>query len=132
MLSQVRGVSLPGATPYPTFESLPQRFTRHDFTTSKALTLREIRKRLISPVESQRCVLPEWRRFQFQLMVILPSISSLEMLDEVEELDLVLAHYAVTWGLKLPRDQQLDSPSKWIEWGLKAPILSDHPNSDSD
>ena len=55
--SQVRGVSLPGAAPYPTFESLPQRFTRHEFTTSKAFTLREIRKTLISYEESQRCVL---------------------------------------------------------------------------
>lgn len=51
---QLRGVSLPGAEPYPTFESLPQRFTRHEFTTSKALTLREIRKTLISYEESQR------------------------------------------------------------------------------
>jgi len=53
-LSQVRGVSLPGAAPYPTFESLPGRFTRHEFTTSKALTLREIRKTLISYAESHR------------------------------------------------------------------------------
>jgi len=61
---------------------------------------------------------------------VLSSISSLEMLDEVEELDLVLAHYAVTWGLKLPTGQQLNS--KWIEWGLKAPAPNDHPDSDSD
>jgi len=60
------------------------------------------------------------------------SISSLEMLDEVEELDLVLAHYAVTWGLKLPAGQQLNSPTKWIEWGLKTPTHGDHPDSDSD
>ncbi|KAF9647736.1 S-adenosyl-L-methionine-dependent methyltransferase [Thelephora ganbajun] len=110
---KVRGVSLPGAEPYPTFESLPQRFTRHKFTTSKALTLHEIRKTLISSEEMQR-------------------ISSLEMLDEIEELDLVLAHYAVTWGVKLPSDQQLSPASKWIEWGLKAPACSDHPDSDSD
>ena len=64
--------------------------------------------------------------------IVPASISLLEMLDEVEELDLVLAHYAVTWGLKFPRDQQLSSPSKWIEWGLKAPTRSDHPDSDSD
>ena len=61
-----------------------------------------------------------------------PSISSLEMLDEVEELDLVLAHYAVTWGLKLPNGQQPGSPSNWIEWGLKGPAYSDYPDSDSD
>jgi len=53
---QVRGVSLPGVEPYPTFESLPQRFTRHEFTTSKALTLSEIRKTLVSYDESQRLV----------------------------------------------------------------------------
>ena len=64
--------------------------------------------------------------------VVPASISSLEMLDEVEELDLVLAHYAVTWGLKLPRGQQLNSPSKWIEWGLKAPASINYPESDSD
>jgi [phosphatase 2A protein]-leucine-carboxy methyltransferase len=64
--------------------------------------------------------------------MVFPSISSLEMLDEVEELDLVLAHYAVTWGLKLPSGQQLGSPSKWVEWGLKAPAYTDNPDSDSD
>ena len=62
--------------------------------------------------------------------VELNSISSLEMLDEVEELDLVLAHYAVTWGLKLPSHQQ-PNISKWIEWGLKAPA-DDYPDSHSD
>jgi len=54
------------------------------------------------------------------------------MLDEVEELDLVLAHYAVTWGLKLPTGQRLNSPPRWIEWGLKPPTRSDYANSDSD
>ena len=53
------------------------------------------------------------------------------MLDEVEELDLVLAHYAVTWGLKLPSHQQPNNISKWIEWGLKAPA-DDCPDSHSD
>lgn len=99
---KVRGVSLPGAEPYPTFESLSQRLTRHRFTTSKALTLREIRKTLISYEESQR-------------------ISSLEMLDEVEELDLVLAHYAVTWGLRLPDGQKYSS--RWTEWGDRKSVV---------
>ena len=61
-----------------------------------------------------------------------PSISSLEMLDEVEELDLVLGHYAVTWGLKLPGGQRLNSLTKWVEWGLKTPPQGDQPDSDSD
>lgn len=54
------------------------------------------------------------------------------MLDEVEELDLVLAHYAVTWGLKLPSSQQLNFVSKWIEWGLKAPVDSDYTDPPSE
>lgn len=40
-------------------------------------------------------------------------ISGLEMLDEVEELNLVLEHYAITSGVKI---SSLVSP--WSEWGL--------------
>ena len=70
--------------------------------------------------------------FSVPAHVIPSSISSLEMLDEVEELDLVLEHYAMTWGLKLPTGQRLNSPPNWIEWGLKVPTHNDHPDSDSD
>ena len=39
------------------------------------------------------------------------------MLDEIEELELVLAHYAITWGLKLPVNA--DGPqASWTPWGL--------------
>jgi [phosphatase 2A protein]-leucine-carboxy methyltransferase len=40
-------------------------------------------------------------------------VSRLEMLDEVEELDLVLGHYAVSWGTLL-------ATAEWGDWGLKA------------
>lgn len=43
-------------------------------------------------------------------------ISSLEMLDEVEELDLVLEHYAITWGLWAP---DTETAAQWSGWGLK-------------
>lgn len=36
------------------------------------------------------------------------------MLDEVEELNLVLEHYAITWGVKTSA-----SVSPWVEWGLR-------------
>ncbi len=45
-------------------------------------------------------------------------ISQLEMLDEVEELELVLAHYAITWGAKFPGDSD-ELKAKWTEWSLK-------------
>lgn len=46
-------------------------------------------------------------------------ISHLELLDEVEELNLVLQHYALTWGAKtfMPTAK----PSPWKQWGLKIP-----------
>lgn len=47
-------------------------------------------------------------------------IAGLEMLDEIEEMDLVLRHYAITWGL-LHR-----SPSiQWDSWGLKSSARMD-------
>jgi [phosphatase 2A protein]-leucine-carboxy methyltransferase len=44
-------------------------------------------------------------------------ISKIEMLDEIEELDLVLEHYAITWGFKLPDGDE--KTKHWNEWGLK-------------
>jgi len=96
-----RNVLLPGAEPYPYESSLPNRFLDHKFTTARALTLRDIRKSYIHPADSKRT-------------------SKLEMLDEVEELNLVLQHYAITWGVKLPKAEDGSSMSaKWIEWGLE-------------
>ena len=44
------------------------------------------------------------------------------MLDEIEELELVLAHYAVTWGVKLPDAAhtafELNNRLGWEYWGL--------------
>ncbi|KAK7691780.1 hypothetical protein QCA50_005183 [Cerrena zonata] len=96
---KARNVDLPGAEPYHNFASLPQRFLRHSFNASHALTLREIRKSYISPQELER-------------------ISHLEMLDEVEELDLVLEHYAITWGVKLYPKTGQTYKGDWSSWGL--------------
>ncbi|KAG1746350.1 S-adenosyl-L-methionine-dependent methyltransferase [Suillus lakei] len=73
------------------------RARNHGFTSAKALTLRNIRSNYIEPSELGR-------------------ISSLEMLDEVEELNLVLEHYAITWGMKASSSAATISP--WVEWGL--------------
>lgn len=90
-----RGVSLPGALPHPDLDSLSRRFLDLGFTTAQAVTLREIRRRYIEPQELQR-------------------LSQLEMLDEVEELELVLDHYAVSWGVKFPEGWAHDGGA----WGL--------------
>lgn len=41
-------------------------------------------------------------------------ISQLEMLDEIEELDLVLAHYAITWGAVWPDG----TSANWMDWDM--------------
>ncbi|KAF9061794.1 leucine carboxyl methyltransferase [Rhodocollybia butyracea] len=94
---KTRQVSLPGAEPYPTLESLPSRFLNLKFTAALALTLKDIRRNYIDAEELAR-------------------ISKLEMLDEVEELELVLEHYAITWSLSLS-GTGLKAP--WGDWGLK-------------
>ncbi|KZT72270.1 leucine carboxyl methyltransferase [Daedalea quercina L-15889] len=93
-----RNVSLPGADPYPTQASLSTRFLQHGFTIAKALTLRDIRRSYVDPAEQER-------------------ISHLEMLDEIEELELVLGHYAITWGVKLPASATIKAD--WATWDLK-------------
>lgn len=50
------------------------------------------------------------------VMLIMGRVSRLEMLDEVEELDLVLEHYAVSWGMLLPAQ---NVETSWRDWGLR-------------
>ena len=50
-------------------------------------------------------------------------ISYLEMLDEIEELELVLEHYAITWGVKLPANGGA-LKADWASWDLEA--FADH------
>jgi len=94
---KTRHVELPGAEPYPTFASLPSRFRQHGFEHSHAITLRDYRRNCIEPIEYER-------------------ISQLELLDEMEELELVLAHYAITWGCKTFGDSE--QTMDWSTWGL--------------
>jgi len=93
-LRQCRGVSLPGAEAYPDLASLPRRFLDLGFSAAQALTLREIRSKYIGPQQLQR-------------------LSQLEMLDEVEELELVLDHYAISWGIKFPENWSREGSDTW-------------------
>jgi len=95
---KTRNVLLPGTEPYPTLESLSTRFSDAGFQAARALTLREIRREYIEPGELER-------------------ISKLELLDEIEELELVLDHYAISWGLFL---SQASLGATWGQWGLKS------------
>ena len=100
--------------PYPDVVSLPGRFLRHGFTTSHAITLRDIRRSCISKSELERY--GSSISLRDGVAESAHRISQLEMLDEVEELDLVLEHYAVTWGVKL---NDTDAQAVWKGWGFK-------------
>jgi [phosphatase 2A protein]-leucine-carboxy methyltransferase len=43
------------------------------------------------------------------------SIAKLELLDEIEELELVLDHYVISWGVK----QSADTGEGLATWGLR-------------
>ena len=90
-------MSLPGVVPYTDLSSLSRRFLGLGFSTAQALTLREIRRRYIEPRELQR-------------------IAQREMLDEVEELELVFDHYAISWGLRFPDESSARESGD--AWGL--------------
>jgi [phosphatase 2A protein]-leucine-carboxy methyltransferase len=108
-MQQSRSVSLPGAEPYPDLTSLSRRFLDLGFTTAQAVTLRDIRRRFIDSRELQR-------------------LSQLEMLDEVEELELVLDHYAVSWGVKFPEGWVREGGAG-AAWGL---VANKQPENDED
>ena len=94
-------------------DSLSRRFLDTGFTTGRALTLKEIRQRYISREELERWILNLLIAY---MLLIMSRVSQLEMLDEVEELDLVLGHYAVSWGTLLLGNKL---GTKWCDWGLK-------------
>ncbi|KAF8624170.1 hypothetical protein AX15_006012 [Amanita polypyramis BW_CC] len=93
-----RNVTLIGAVPFTTPDSLKKRFYDAGFTLANAITLRDIRRTCLDPGELER-------------------VSLLELLDEVEELELVLSHYAISWGLV--------GDDAWREWGLKERVSMD-------
>ncbi|KDQ28245.1 hypothetical protein PLEOSDRAFT_1089644 [Pleurotus ostreatus PC15] len=107
---KTRNVSLPGAEPYPTMQSLPKRFLQHGFRASHALSLRELRASHLGTTELER-------------------ISKLEMLDEVEELELVLEHYAITWGAWI--DGTGETKADWAGWGLNQAVAAQPVDSDT-
>lgn len=51
------------------------------------------------------------------LTVCLTRISKLEFLDEIEELELVLDHYVVAWGVKVAPESSLAALKD--TWGLQ-------------
>ncbi|CEL52565.1 Leucine carboxyl methyltransferase 1 OS=Cryptococcus neoformans var, neoformans serotype D (strain B-3501A) GN=PPM1 PE=3 SV=1 [Rhizoctonia solani AG-1 IB] len=76
---KARHIELPGVDAFPTLDSQMSRYINNGFVHSKGRTLKSIRRENIPVSELQR-------------------ISRLEHLDEIEELELVLEHYSVTWG----------------------------------
>lgn len=112
----MRNVTLPGAEPYPTKDSLTGRFLDSGFTSARALTLYEIHRDCFETSELERWV-AGLGYFLRSRCLTLSRISKLEMLDEVEELNLVLEHYAITWGLFVPASGTV---GHWAQWGLSS------------
>ncbi|QRW12607.1 leucine carboxyl methyltransferase [Ceratobasidium sp. AG-Ba] len=99
---KARQLELPGADAFPTLDSQTSRFSTNGITHAKGRTLKDIRRENVSDLELQR-------------------ISRLEHLDEIEELELVLAHYAITWGYSNGETaRSVGGRGSLEDWGLPA------------
>ncbi|KAG9092672.1 carboxy methyl transferase for protein phosphatase 2A [Ceratobasidium sp. UAMH 11750] len=107
---KARHIDLPGADAFPTLDSQMARFSSNGLLNSKSRTLKDIRRENIPDSELQR-------------------ISRLEHLDEIEELELVLAHYAITWGhsdnATIPPNEANPCKLTLETWGLPTRDVSE-------
>ncbi|GAA5883007.1 hypothetical protein JCM3774_001757 [Rhodotorula dairenensis] len=87
----LRSLTLPGAESTPTLSSLTDRLVAAGCTPSGsgALSIKQIRDDVIPVDELER-------------------VTKIEQIDEVEELNLVLEHYAVSWGTVAGPDNDSD------------------------
>ncbi|GAA5912715.1 leucine carboxy methyltransferase [Sporobolomyces salmoneus] len=76
----MRGLSLPGSRSTPTLDSLSRRLESNGFLGSgNSLSIKQIRESIIPRDDLER-------------------VNKIEQIDEVEELNLVLDHYAISWS----------------------------------
>jgi len=104
---KLRDVELPGAEAFPNLPSVEARFTSNGFDKATAVSLKTIRTDYTPEGELQR-------------------IAKLELVDEYEELDLVLAHYALAWGIKMDESSDQSLQRDLGVWGLRK-----HSNGES-
>ncbi|KAG8949390.1 carboxy methyl transferase for protein phosphatase 2A [Tulasnella sp. 424] len=76
---KIRNIELPGVDDDSTRQSLERRLHDSGFSTAASITLKNARVSCFTDSELER-------------------LSGLEMLDEMEELELVLGHYVISWG----------------------------------
>lgn len=110
---KARHIELPGVDSFPTLGSQTARFSDNGMAQAKARTLKDIRRENIPDSELQR-------------------ISRLEHLDEIEELELVLAHYAITWGYSdcSPTSTQGHESTSGLEtWALPVREIQEDDNT---
>ena len=81
-----------------------------------AVSLKSIRTDYTPEGELQRWVTVH--QIPFASFLDFSRIAKLELVDEYEELDLVLAHYALAWGLKTDKSSDPSLQRDLGVWGL--------------
>ena len=109
-------MELPGAEAFPDLPSVEARFTSNGFDNATAVSLKSIRTDYTAEGELQRYVTSGPN----PVISFLPAsrIAKLELVDEYEELDLVLAHYALAWGVKMDKTSDPSLQRDLGVWGL--------------
>jgi hypothetical protein len=118
---QARQVALPGAETFPDLAALRARFTGLGFDIAGAVTLHDVRARCIPPAELSRCAICRHPVSTEDVGAdgSRDRIAKLEMLDELEELQLVLAHYAITWALQFPHERGAPRPGSQSQSNIR-------------
>ncbi|GJJ09304.1 hypothetical protein Clacol_003526 [Clathrus columnatus] len=112
---KTRHLTLPGIDAYVTLNDQISRFLHTGFTRGHALSLKTLRYDYVESEEHQRYV-----RYNFKKREQPDDgrLNKLEFLDEVEELDLVLNHYAISWGLKPSELLEETIQKGTADWGV--------------
>ncbi|KAG0269017.1 hypothetical protein DFQ27_005123 [Actinomortierella ambigua] len=76
---KARQIEIPGIYAYPSLESQEQRFLSRGWKAAKAVDMNSLQTEYLSPAEMER-------------------LSRLEIFDEVEEWQMLAAHYCVAWA----------------------------------
>lgn len=113
MCPQARGIDLLGSPANMSLSRQVERLREIGFEKAFSRDVRQIRKKDIGTDEWQRyvpCVHSNIGATYISIAYFWNhnSLTQLEMLDEIEELDLLLSHYSITWGYTNVQQQGVD------------------------
>ncbi|KAI9608398.1 hypothetical protein KEM48_003187 [Puccinia striiformis f. sp. tritici PST-130] len=110
-----RGLSLAGFSHNRSLESQIERMQKHGYQEIVSTDMKTLRLGSITSGSNREDEDDEWKK---EWETELNRIRKLEFLDEVEELELILLHYAITWATKNFPHSSTTSPKTTVGFYL--------------